>query len=182
MLEPASLGAKVLQIRSVEIAMKYSVPIHVRSSFNEQPGTIVTKEDSTWRASSSAEWRTTRERRAARRRRRRSAGHRGRALREDRREEHLGRHDRPERDDRRRPARRHHVPTLAKTDLARAKPLVETVAKGIGAREVRYDEDGGQGIDRRLRDAIARGHRRKDVPDPRQRRDRFRRSPRARSA
>jgi hypothetical protein len=31
--------------------------------------------------------------------------------------------------------------TLAKTDLARAKPWVETVAKGIGAREVRYDED-----------------------------------------
>ncbi|HTB75738.1 MAG TPA: aspartate kinase, partial [Polyangiaceae bacterium] len=47
MLELASLGAKVLQIRSVEIAMKYSVPIHVRSSFNDQPGTIVTKEDST---------------------------------------------------------------------------------------------------------------------------------------
>ena len=47
MLELASLGAKVLQIRSVEIAMKYSVPVHVRSSFNDQPGTIVTKEDST---------------------------------------------------------------------------------------------------------------------------------------
>src|SRR5258708_22726432 len=31
--------------------------------------------------------------------------------------------------------------TLAKTDLARAKPWVETVAKGLGAREVRYDED-----------------------------------------
>src|SRR5580692_1209398 len=46
MLELASLGAKVLQIRSVEIAMKYSVPVHVRSSFNDQPGTLVTKEDS----------------------------------------------------------------------------------------------------------------------------------------
>src|SRR5260221_163933 len=45
MLELASLGAKVLQIRSVEIAMKYGVPVHVRSSFNESSGTWVTKED-----------------------------------------------------------------------------------------------------------------------------------------
>jgi aspartate kinase len=45
MLEMASLGAKVLQIRSVEFAKKYDVPIHVRSSFNENPGTIVCKED-----------------------------------------------------------------------------------------------------------------------------------------
>lgn len=45
MLEMASLGAKVLQIRSVEFAKKYDVPIHVRSSFNENPGTIVCKEE-----------------------------------------------------------------------------------------------------------------------------------------
>ncbi len=45
MLEMASLGAKVLQIRSVEFAKKYNVPIHVRSSFNDNPGTIVCKED-----------------------------------------------------------------------------------------------------------------------------------------
>ena len=45
MLEMASLGAKVLQIRSVEFAKKYNVPIHVRSSFNDNPGTIVRKED-----------------------------------------------------------------------------------------------------------------------------------------
>ncbi|MCJ7641185.1 MAG: aspartate kinase, partial [Desulfobacterales bacterium] len=45
MLEMASLGAKVLQIRSVEFAKKYDVPIHVRSSFNENPGTIVQRED-----------------------------------------------------------------------------------------------------------------------------------------
>jgi aspartate kinase len=45
MLELASLGAKVLQIRSVEFAKKYSVDIHVRSSFNDNPGTMVTKED-----------------------------------------------------------------------------------------------------------------------------------------
>lgn len=45
MLELASLGAKVLQIRSVEVAMKYGVPVHVRTSFSEAPGTMVTKED-----------------------------------------------------------------------------------------------------------------------------------------
>ena len=45
MLELASLGSKVLQTRSVEFAMKYNVPVVVRSSFNNNPGTLVTKED-----------------------------------------------------------------------------------------------------------------------------------------
>ncbi|MCX8030576.1 MAG: aspartate kinase [Thermodesulfovibrionales bacterium] len=45
MLEMASLGAKVLQTRSVEFAMKYNVPVVVRSSFSDKPGTLVTKED-----------------------------------------------------------------------------------------------------------------------------------------
>ncbi len=45
MLEMASLGAKVLQIRSVEVAMKYGVPVHVRTSFAPDEGTMVTKED-----------------------------------------------------------------------------------------------------------------------------------------
>jgi len=45
MLELASLGAKVLQIRSVQFAKKYNVDVHVRSSFNDNPGTLVTKED-----------------------------------------------------------------------------------------------------------------------------------------
>lgn len=45
MLELASLGSKVLQTRSVELAMKYNVPVVVRSSFNDKPGTLVTKED-----------------------------------------------------------------------------------------------------------------------------------------
>ncbi len=45
MLELASLGAKVLQTRSVEFAKKYEVPIEVRSSFNKNPGTLVVKED-----------------------------------------------------------------------------------------------------------------------------------------
>jgi aspartate kinase len=45
MLEMASLGAKVLQIRSVEFAKKYDVPVHVRSSFSEEEGTMVVNED-----------------------------------------------------------------------------------------------------------------------------------------
>lgn len=45
MLEMASLGAKILQIRSVEFAKKYNVVIHVRSSFDDKPGTFVMKED-----------------------------------------------------------------------------------------------------------------------------------------
>lgn len=45
MLELASLGAKVLQIRSVELAMKYGVPVHVRSSFSDKPGTMVVGEE-----------------------------------------------------------------------------------------------------------------------------------------
>lgn len=45
MLEMASLGAKVLQTRAVEFAMKYDVPVRVRSSFNENSGTLVTREE-----------------------------------------------------------------------------------------------------------------------------------------
>jgi aspartate kinase len=46
MLNMASLGAKVLQIRSVGFAKKYNVPVHVRSSFNGEEGTMVVNEDS----------------------------------------------------------------------------------------------------------------------------------------
>ena len=45
MLELSSLGAKVLQIRSVELAMKHRMPLHVRSSFSNAEGTIVTDEE-----------------------------------------------------------------------------------------------------------------------------------------
>ena len=46
MLNMASLGAKVLQIRSVGFAKKYNIPVHVRSSFSEEEGTMVVQEDS----------------------------------------------------------------------------------------------------------------------------------------
>ena len=46
MLNMASLGAKVLQIRSVGFAKKYNIPVHVRSSFSEEEGTMVVDENS----------------------------------------------------------------------------------------------------------------------------------------
>ncbi|RLC11026.1 MAG: aspartate kinase [Deltaproteobacteria bacterium] len=45
MLEMASVGAKVLHIRSVEFALKHNVPVYVRSSFNEEEGTMVVNGD-----------------------------------------------------------------------------------------------------------------------------------------
>ena len=44
MLEMASLGAQVMQARSMEVAKKYDVPLHIRSSFSGRPGTLITKE------------------------------------------------------------------------------------------------------------------------------------------
>lgn len=46
MLNMASLGAKVLQIRSVGFAKKFNIPVHVRSSFSDEEGTMVINEDS----------------------------------------------------------------------------------------------------------------------------------------
>lgn len=44
MLEMASLGAQVMQARSIEVAKKFDVAIHVRSSFSDKPGTMIVKE------------------------------------------------------------------------------------------------------------------------------------------
>ncbi len=44
MLEMASLGAQVMQPRSIEVAKKFNVPLHVRSSFSEKSGTMIVKE------------------------------------------------------------------------------------------------------------------------------------------
>jgi aspartate kinase len=141
MLELASLGAKVLQIRSVEIAMKYNVPVHVRSSFNDQPGTLVTNEDAALEAMAVSG----------------VAYDKGEA-----RVHVVGIEDRPgvaaelfERIAEKNisvdmivqnvtagaDGRAAITFTVAKTDLVRAKPWIETVTKNLGAREVRYDED-----------------------------------------
>ncbi|MDD4202617.1 MAG: aspartate kinase [Candidatus Omnitrophica bacterium] len=44
MLEMASMGAQVMQARSIEAASKFNIPLHVRSSFSEKEGTIISKE------------------------------------------------------------------------------------------------------------------------------------------
>ncbi|MDB5351221.1 MAG: aspartate kinase, monofunctional class [Planctomycetota bacterium] len=53
MLELASLGAGVMHSRSIEFAKKYNVPIHVRSSFTDTPGTWIVSEDEARRLGSS---------------------------------------------------------------------------------------------------------------------------------
>ena len=53
MLELASLGAKVLQIRSVELAMKYRVPLWVKSSFSDAQGHFCVRKTRTWNRASS---------------------------------------------------------------------------------------------------------------------------------
>jgi len=44
LLEMASLGTQIMHIRAVEVGKKYGVPLRIRSSFNDDPGTLVTKE------------------------------------------------------------------------------------------------------------------------------------------
>jgi len=141
MLELASLGAKVLQIRSVEIAMKYGVPVHVRSSFSEAEGTWVTGEDKSLEDVVVA----------------------GVAYDKNEARVHVvGVDDKPgvvadlfgamaeknvsvdmiiQNATRNDAARTDVTFTLAKTDLVRAKPFIEEIARHLGSNEVRYDED-----------------------------------------
>ena len=141
MLELASLGAKVLQIRSVEIAMKYGVPVHVRSSFSDAEGTWVTGEDKSLEDVVVA----------------------GVAYDKNEARVHcVGLHDKPgvvaelfgamadknisvdmiiQNLSRESVDRADVTFTLAKSDLARAKPFIDEVARRLGAQEVRYDED-----------------------------------------
>jgi aspartate kinase len=138
MLELASLGAKVLQIRSVEIAMRYGVPIHVRTSFSDAPGTIVTGDDAQLEEVLVA----------------------GVAYDKNEARVHVvGLEDRPgvsaelfsaiaEKNvnvdmiiqnasgDRRADV----TFTVSKTDLKRVKTFLEETARALGAREVRYDD------------------------------------------
>jgi aspartate kinase len=141
MLELASLGAKVLQIRSVEIAMKYAVPVHVRSSFNDNEGTWVVSEEKSLEEITVA----------------------GVAYdKNEARVNVVGIEDKPgvvatmfgSLADRNvsvdmiiQSAASHEVGradvtfTVVKSDLARARPFIEAMAREVGAREVRYDED-----------------------------------------
>jgi len=141
MLELASLGAKVLQIRSVEIAMKYGVPVHVRSSFSEAEGTWVTREDKSLEdvvvagiAYDKSEARVSlvgvRDEPGA------VAQLFGRIAEKNISVDMIVQNAQTESE-----GRADVTFTLGKTDLARAKPELEAIAKDLGAREVRYDAD-----------------------------------------
>lgn len=144
MLELASLGAKVLQIRSVEVAMKYGVPVHVRSSFSDVPGTWVVGEEQSLESVVVTG----------------VAYDKGEA-----RVMLVGVDDKPGvvaaifgalsaqnisvdmiiqsagRADAGGPRKTDVTFTVGKTDLARAKLVVEELATRVGAVDVRYDED-----------------------------------------
>jgi aspartate kinase len=146
MLELASLGAKVLQIRSVEVAMKYGVPVHVRSSFSDAPGTWVVGEEKSLEdvvvagvAYDKSEARvqllavadkpgvvakifgTLAEKHISVDMIIQNAGVPSAGASAD-----------PTTDV---------TFTVAKTDLARVKPLIEELARSVGATGIRYDED-----------------------------------------
>jgi aspartate kinase len=144
MLELASLGAKVLQIRSVEVAMKYGVPVHVRSSFSDVTGTWVVGEEKSLESVVVTG----------------VAYDKGEA-----RVMLVGVDDRPGvvaslfgalarenisvdmiiqsagRSANGGPLKTDVTFTVTKTDLPRAKLVVEELSKGVGALDVRYDED-----------------------------------------
>ena len=135
MLELASLGAKVLQTRSVEFAKKYGVPVHVRSTFKPDPGTLVTEEEAgmeeavvtgvTARSEPGEDLDPARAR---------PARHRRAGLRRPRRQEHRRRHDRAE-----------HQPATATPTSPSPLP------RGDLARARRGCSRGGRPRDRRAR-------------------------------
>jgi aspartate kinase len=141
MLELASLGAKVLQIRSVEIAMKYGVPVHVRTSFNDSEGTWVTREDAALEdvvvagvAYDKGEARVS------------LVGFDDKLgamgdLFAHIAEKNISVDMIVQTADTESRGRADVTFTLPKTDLARAKPEIESIAKSLGAREIRYDAD-----------------------------------------
>ncbi len=97
MLEMASLGAKVLQVRSVKFAKRYGVPIHVRSSFHGGEGTWVTREEDVMeRLVVSGVTYNRNEAKITPARREGPAGRRGPHLHAALRGGHRGGHDRPE--------------------------------------------------------------------------------------
>ena len=141
MLELASLGAKVLQIRSVEIAMKYGVPIHVRTSFSDAPGTWVTGEDKSLEevvvAGVAYDKNEARVHIVAVDDKPGVVAQLFSAIAEknlsvDMIIQNVTRGDE---------ARTDVTFTVSKTDLQRLRSFIEETAKSLGAREVRYDED-----------------------------------------
>lgn len=153
MLELASLGAKVLQIRSVEVAMKYGVPVHVRSSFSDAPGTWVVGEEKSLEDVVVAG--VAYDKSEARVQLLAVADKPGvvasifgglaeKNISVDMIIQSPSSSNHPLDEPAARPsggARTDVTFTVAKTDLSRVKPLIEEMAKAVGAEGVKYDED-----------------------------------------
>jgi aspartate kinase len=143
MLELASLGAKVLQIRSVEVAMKYGVPVHVRTSFSDVPGTWVTGEEKSLediavagvaydKNEAKVQIRAVADRPGVVATIFKSLAEKGISV--DMIIQNVAVSDSGD-------ATTDVTFTVPKTDLARVKPFIEDLARSVGARGVQYDED-----------------------------------------
>ena len=165
MLEMAGLGAKVLQMRSVELARRYNVPLVVRSSFGEAEGTWVGQEDKSMEDVLVS----------------------GVTLDQNQSKITIaGVEDRPGLaakifspiadagivvdmiiQNASADGRTDMTFTVGRDDLKRALEIVERTATEIGAAGVRHEDAGRQGLDRGRRDAHACGRRGHDVPGAR---------------
>ncbi len=139
MLELASLGAGVMHSRSIEFAKKFDVPIHVRSSFTDVPGTMIVAEpespDQAGQRRGAGEGRGPRHDRG----RARPARHEPGDLLQDRRQEHRGRHDRAER--RRRRQGRHLVHRAARRAADDARSRRRGRRASSAPRASRHDDN-----------------------------------------
>ena len=157
MLELASVGAKVLQTRSVGLAMRYNMALQVLSSFEDRPGTLIVSDDKIEELNMEQQLITgiahdKNEARVTLTGLPDKAGHGGRDLRAARQGQHQRRHDRPERG--RRPARPATLPSpfrpphspmrspswkrrrakLASSEIITDTDVVKVSAVGIGMR------------------------------------------------
>jgi aspartate kinase len=143
MLELASLGAKVLQIRSVEVAMKYGVPVHVRSSFSDAPGTWVVGEEKSLedvvvagvaydKSEAKVLLQSVVDKPGVVAKIFGGLAEKNISVDMIIQNTATGSEDATSTDV---------TFTVAKTDLARAKPLIEELARSVGAKGTQYDED-----------------------------------------
>jgi aspartate kinase len=166
MLELAGVGAKVLQVRSVGLAMRENLPLRVLSAFEDKPGTEIVAE------LSGADMERNSHRRHRRRpqrgadhadRHRRPAGHGRGGDRPARRGRHPGRHDRPRGDAQR--GSSDLTFTVPRASLAQAMAVIEQRKDAIGYAELLHRRCGRQGQHRRRRHPLQPAARGEDVRD-----------------
>ena len=146
MLELASLGAGVMHNRSIEFAKKFGVPIHVRSSFSDAPGSMIVAEPESADAPVCGAALMKDEARVSVLGVPDVPGTSLEILLADRGPEHLRRHDRAERGRGRQGRLSFTVP---RNELRATLEAVEEAAEALGAEEVNSDETRRQGLRRR---------------------------------